>query len=254
MATQDMNHPESAGPGYTPSTKTNKSFEDQAQHARDFADKAKDTAERTLGSSTPSTPQRSGASTTPTSGSGSFGSSSPVGAADRPGRTGGDTLRKDTTGASEGTSKMDQATTKAKEMVDDLRAKDPAEMATMARDKATELGDQARDKAAEFGTQARDKAAAFGDQAYGRVDSATTAAGQRMEDMAQMLRDRAPEGRMGELAMGAADALKRGGDYLEHANPEMMRGDLEDLIRRYPMHSLAIGFGLGFLLARAFRR
>src|SRR5438876_7762228 len=160
-----------------------------------------------------------------------------------PSRSGGTTVQKDAAMAGEEASPMDKATSKARDMVDNLRETDPSEIAATARDKAAEFGATARDKAAEFGTTANE-----------RADTAMSAAGQRMEDFAATLRERAPEGRMGEVAMGAADALKRGGDYLESADLNVVRGDLEDLVRRYPMHSLAIGFGLGFLLARAFRR
>lgn len=136
-----------------------------------------------------------------------------------------------------------QATNKAKELVSDLRSKDASEIASDVKDKASELGAQAKDKAGELGAQAADKA-----------DAAMTATGERMESLAQTVRDKAPEGKVGEMATSAANALERGGNYLQQADLTDVRGDLESFIRRRPVESLLVGLGVGFLLARALRR
>lgn len=238
MAMEDLHHNDST-PGHMPTSKPKSDFEEQATHARDFADKAKSTADKTFANPGGPSDYRS-ASTTADYGSTSYGTGSGGSGAFVPHAPGSSV---EAGMAGEEPSAVAKATSKAKDMVDNLRETNPSELATTARDKAAEFGATARDKASEFGTTANE-----------RADSAMSAAGQRMEDFASTLRERAPEGRMGEVAMGAADALKRGGDYLESADLNMVRGDFEDLVRRYPMHSLAIGFGLGFLLARAFRR
>jgi len=249
MAMEELHHNDSMSPGQMPGHKPKNDFETQAEHARDFADKAKSSADKSfagasgMGESRSMPSTSSYGSTSPGSGgSGAFVSHVPgssVEAADMPSRSGGTTVQQDASMADKDASPM----TKAKEVVDNLRGTNPSELASTAKDKAAEFGATARDKAGEFGSTANE-----------RADSAMSAAGQRMEDFATTLRERAPEGRVGEFAVGAADALKRGGDYLESADLNMVRGDMEDLIRRYPVHSLAIGFGLGFLLARAFRR
>jgi hypothetical protein len=228
MAMQDPHPSESTTSGHMPTAKPKNDFEEQAAHARDFADKARSTADKSFGGGM--SESQGATNSYGSAGSGAFVSHVPGSPAEA-------------AKAGEESSPVAKATEKAKDMVDNLRETNPGELATTARDKAAELGGTARDKAAELGTTANQ-----------RADSAMTSAGQRMEDLATTLRERAPEGRMGEMAMGAADALKRGGDYLEAADLNMVRGDMEDLIRRYPMQSLAIGFGLGFLLARAFRR
>jgi ElaB/YqjD/DUF883 family membrane-anchored ribosome-binding protein len=74
-----------------------------------------------------------------------------------------------------------------------------------------------------------------------------------MEDMAQRLRERAPQGQAGTAAYRAADALDRSGDYLRHSNPDTVRGDLEITIRKHPVESLLVGAGVGFLLGKVFR-
>jgi len=80
------------------------------------------------------------------------------------------------------------------------------------------------------------------------------AAGHKLEEFAGAIRDRAPEGKVGELVTNTASALERSGGYLGSASMESVRGDMESLIRRYPVQSLAVGLGIGFLMARALRR
>jgi hypothetical protein len=59
---------------------------------------------------------------------------------------------------------------------------------------------------------------------------------------------------VGEVAQQAADVLDRSGTYLQESNLTDVRGDLEQMIRRYPVQSLLVGLGVGYLLARATRR
>ena len=90
-----------------------------------------------------------------------------------------------------------------------------------------------------------------GQQATERVDSAMTATGERMTGLAQTLREKAPEGQAGEVAYNAARALERGGDYLQRADPTMVRSDLENVIRDHPIEALAISLGIGFLIGKS---
>jgi len=121
---------------------------------------------------------------------------------------------------------------KVKQAADDLRSKDASEIVDDARTKAAEVGDAAASK----------------------VDSAMTATGEQMSTLAQTVRQNAPEGRAGEVASKAADALDRGGEYLQTADLQMVRGDLERVIREHPIESLLVGVGVGYLVARATRR
>jgi ElaB/YqjD/DUF883 family membrane-anchored ribosome-binding protein len=102
--------------------------------------------------------------------------------------------------------------------------------------------------------QAGEKAAELGTRASEQADAAMTSAGQQLRGAAQALRDRAPAGRAGELTTGAADALERGGAYLQRSDPNAVMRDAEALIRRYPMQALAVGLGVGFLIALTLRR
>jgi len=141
-----------------------------------------------------------------------------------------------------------------------------AERAKQAGDKATDIAQSAVDNvkqtandlrskdAGQIVDDARAKAAEVGDAAATKVDSAMTATGEQMSTLAQTVRENAPEGKAGEVASKAADALDRGGEYLQTADLQMVRGDLERVIREHPIESLLVGVGIGYLVARATRR
>ena len=112
-----------------------------------------------------------------------------------------------------------------------------------------DIGDKARDAAEEVGRRAEEA----GRQAATRVDDAMTITGERLSDVARTLRERAPTGQTGEVAENAARALERGGDYLRRSDVQSVRHDLETVVREHPLEALAIGIGVGFLLARGMR-
>jgi ElaB/YqjD/DUF883 family membrane-anchored ribosome-binding protein len=119
-----------------------------------------------------------------------------------------------------------------------------ADRAEDARHKTTEAIDTAKQKTAEVTSAAADKA-----------NDAMTSAGDQMSNLAQTVREKAPvEGRAGEIATNAADALDRGGRYLQQADPTMVRSDLERVIREHPIEAMLVGLGVGYLLARSMRR
>jgi ElaB/YqjD/DUF883 family membrane-anchored ribosome-binding protein len=120
-------------------------------------------------------------------------------------------------------------------------------------ERIAEKAEQVKDKAAETVEQVKDKAAEVGHEAAARVDSAMTSTGDKMTDAARMLREKAPSGQAGDVAQGAARALERGGEYLRSNDVEGVRSDLETLVREHPIQALAIGFGVGFMVARSMR-
>ena len=91
---------------------------------------------------------------------------------------------------------VQNAADKVKQTAEDLRSKDPSEIVSDARAKAAEVGDAAASK----------------------VDSAMTATGEQFTNLAQTVRENAPEGKAGEVATKAADALERSGEYLQAAD------------------------------------
>jgi uncharacterized protein YjbJ (UPF0337 family) len=113
---------------------------------------------------------------------------------------------------------------------------------------------QVTDKAKDITGNITDKASEIGDQASDKADAAMSATGAKMETLAQTVRQNAPAGKVGEYATTAANALERGGNYLQASDLSDVQGDIEQIIRRRPVESLLVGLGVGFLLARALRR
>jgi hypothetical protein len=70
-----------------------------------------------------------------------------------------------------------------------------------------------------------------------------------------VIRDRAPhEGTIGTAATAVADKLDVAGSYLQRKDLDHMVDDLSGMIRRYPIPSLLVGLGIGYLLAKSTRR
>jgi ElaB/YqjD/DUF883 family membrane-anchored ribosome-binding protein len=122
-------------------------------------------------------------------------------------------------------------------------------------DQAQSTVDTVRDKAEDVAGDIKERATQVGSQVADRADAATTTVGERMTDAAETLRQKAPtSGPLADAADSAADTLQRAGTYLQEQDLADMRADVESLIRRHPIESLLIGFGIGYLLARSTRR
>jgi uncharacterized protein YjbJ (UPF0337 family) len=81
------------------------------------------------------------------------------------------------------------------------------------------------------------------------------AVGERIGSLAGVIREKAPhEGTVGTAATTVAEKLDAAGSYLQKKDLDHMMGDLSGMIRRYPVPSLLIGLGIGYLLARSTRR
>lgn len=159
-----------------------------------------------------------------------------------------DTNRPSTSGATQ--RELDRTAEQAHDAVN--RASDTAHgtVDTVA-DKAQQVAGDVKDKA----QQVADKAQDLGQQAVDRADATTTTVGEKMSDVAQTIREKAPmSGPMAGAADTAANTLERAGTYLQQQDLADMRADLEGLIRRHPIESLLVGLGVGYLLARSMRR
>src|SRR5215470_3930944 len=68
---------------------------------------------------------------------------------------------------------------------------------------------------------------------------------------ASEIREKAPrEGKIGTTATKVAGGLESASYYLQEKKFEHLGEDVKGLVRRYPLQSLLVGLGLGFLLAR----
>jgi gas vesicle protein len=142
----------------------------------------------------------------------------------------------------------------AHQAADYLRSHSADEIADDARAKADDMVDTAKDKVDDMTGTVREKASEVGTQASDKINDAMTSTGQQISNLAQTVRERSPEGQVGEVANATADALDRGGRYLQEQDLDGVRSDLEKIIRRYPIQSLLVGAGLSFVLARSMRR
>jgi len=154
-------------------------------------------------------------------------------------------------------STIDSAADKAKNVVDSLsnKASDLTNKANNAISSGSSSASDLKDKATQVAGDVQARASEVASQAADKADAATTTAGSKLQDAAQMLREKAPvEGTVGQAATATADTLERAGTYLQQQDISGMRSDLESIIRQHPTESLLVAFGVGFLLARSTRR
>jgi uncharacterized protein YjbJ (UPF0337 family) len=94
------------------------------------------------------------------------------------------------------------------------------------------------------------KARELGSTAARKANEAAPVLGEKMESLATRIREKAPhEGRLGTTATKVAGGLESASCYLREKKFEHLGQDLKGLVRRYPLQSLLVGLGLGFLLA-----
>jgi uncharacterized protein YjbJ (UPF0337 family) len=94
------------------------------------------------------------------------------------------------------------------------------------------------------------KAQEFGATAAKKANEAAPLIGEKMESLATSIRERAPrDGTLGTASTKMAEGLDSASYYLKEKKFEYLGEDLLGLIRRYPLQSLLVGFGLGLLLA-----
>jgi ElaB/YqjD/DUF883 family membrane-anchored ribosome-binding protein len=119
------------------------------------------------------------------------------------------------------------------------------------------LKDRAQEQAGEMLEQAKHKGGELQENVQYAAEQGIDKAASAAVGLAGTLREKAehlPGGdRTTELAHQAAGGLERGAEYLREADLANVRGDVEAMIRKHPVQSIAIGLAAGFLLARVFR-
>jgi hypothetical protein len=99
------------------------------------------------------------------------------------------------------------------------------------------------------------RAQEYGAAATEKMSGASAVMGEKISSLAESLRGNAPEqGMMGSAAHSVADGLDTAGSYLQENTFENMARDLTNLIRRYPVQSLFVGVGIGYLFSRRSER
>lgn len=116
----------------------------------------------------------------------------------------------------------------------------------------TNQGGEAVQQAA---ASAMSKAQEMAGTASKRVDEATAALGERVRSAGSTLRERGPhEGMLGTATSSVADSLEHTGRYIQEEGLVGMAEDVTELIRRNPIPAMLVGVGIGFMLAKLFRR
>jgi hypothetical protein len=115
------------------------------------------------------------------------------------------------------------------------------------QDGGTNVGQKTQEIASNVATKAQDVASGMAHKASEAISSV----GSGMTSLASTIREKGPrEGMLGSAAGTVAGSLQTGGEYLRDHSVGDMLGDVTALVRRFPISSLLVGFGVGFLMAR----
>src|SRR4051794_16355223 len=121
-------------------------------------------------------------------------------------------------------------------------------MANTTKDKLESAAGQATQKAQDLASNVADKAKNLASAAADRADSALSSAGSGLSGAADKLRDSGPrEGYLGTASRTVADNLASAGSYLQDHGVSDIADDMTTMVKRYPIQSLLVGFGVGLL-------
>ena len=127
-------------------------------------------------------------------------------------------------------------------------ARDHAEQEVERRFK--EFGDKTGGTVANMTAKAQE----LGATAANKANEAATVFGEKIGSLASVIRENVPhEGAVGTAATAVVDGLESASSYLREKKFEHLAKDVTALVRTYPVQSLLIGVGLGYLLARRTR-
>jgi uncharacterized protein YjbJ (UPF0337 family) len=95
------------------------------------------------------------------------------------------------------------------------------------------------------------KAQELGATATSKANEAATVVGEKMGSLAGVIREKAPrEGTIATTATTLANGLESASSYLQEKKLEHLAKDFTGFVRKYPISSLLVGFGLGYWLTR----
>jgi uncharacterized protein YjbJ (UPF0337 family) len=98
------------------------------------------------------------------------------------------------------------------------------------------------------------KAQELSSTAVNKANEAATVVGEKLDSLANVIREKDPrEGSVATAATTVVDGLESAGSYLREKKFEHLAKDVTELVRTYPVQSLLIGVGIGYLLARRTR-
>ena len=98
------------------------------------------------------------------------------------------------------------------------------------------------------------KAQELSSTAVNKANEAATGVGEKIGSLATVIWENAPhEGAVATAASTVADGLESASSYLREKKFDALAHEVTNLVRTYPVQSLLIGVGLGYLLARRSR-
>jgi len=128
-------------------------------------------------------------------------------------------------------------------------------MGAEAKDKAANAAAAVGHKAQDLAANAGHKAQEFAASAAEKAENAMGAVGSQMTRLAGTIREKAPhEGPLGTAATTVAENLQAGGRYLQEHDLADMSKEVTQMVRKHPLPSLLMGFGLGCLLGMTLSR
>jgi len=132
------------------------------------------------------------------------------------------------------------------------QAKDQANQAVdKGREAASHAGEAVSHAASAVGQAVAQKASDVGHTIGQKAEDATSSVGSGMQNLADKVRDNAPQsGMLGSASRTVASAIDSAGHYVEDKNLSGMMEDVTALVKRNPIPALMIGLGIGFLLGR----
>jgi len=119
-----------------------------------------------------------------------------------------------------------------------------------------ESGTNVTTRAGSMIDSATEKAGGLVDQAKPAVDAGMEKAASGLQTAAETLRGRGEsmgEGQLSSVATMTADKLESGAEMLRGTDTDALVIELENMVRRKPVESLAVAAGIGFLLSKALR-
>ncbi len=100
---------------------------------------------------------------------------------------------------------------------------------------------------------AMEKAGQVKEQATQQVDTGLDKAAGGLDKLADTVRQQAEGGKVPGQATMVAEKLDSAASYLRDKDTDQLMTDLEALVRRKPVESMAAAIGVGFLLSKALR-
>jgi ElaB/YqjD/DUF883 family membrane-anchored ribosome-binding protein len=122
-------------------------------------------------------------------------------------------------------------------------------------ERARMAAEGAAHRASEWARGAGERAQELGHEARQATDGAIAGVGKGMASLAGSVREHAPaEGMLGSAASTMAGQLEASGKYLQEHGVGEMADDLTQMVRKNPVPSLLVAFGVGFLAGSLLRR